>query len=166
MKPIARLGAAAALWLVIGSAGAVSEGIAVLRSSGVRAQIVTASNNASAGFIKQLKEHARGTLVTQVFPFERSLRTQFVSDAQKLARAKGLAELTPAMLEGYAGAKVLVEGLRRAGPNPSRDNLRAALETLNKFDLGGISVSFSPQDHSGLNYVDLSIIDSQGRFKR
>jgi branched-chain amino acid transport system substrate-binding protein len=152
--------------LFIGSAGAVSEGVAALRTAGSRAQVVTLSNNASAGFIKQLKEHARGTIVTQVFPYERSLATRFVKEALELAKAKGLAEVTPAMLEGFAGAKVVVEGLRRAGPKPTREKLRNALETLNKVDLGGLEISYTARDHSGLSYVDLSIIGPDGRFRR
>ena len=53
------------------------------------------SNNASEGFIKLLAKHARGVIVTGV---------------------------SPAMIEGFAAAKVLVEGLHRAAPNtPHRD---------------------------------------------
>jgi ABC-type branched-subunit amino acid transport system substrate-binding protein len=70
------------------------------------------------------------------------------------------------MLEGYAAAKVLVEGLRRAGPNPTRAKLLAALETIRKFDIGGLEVSYGPDDHSGLDFADLSIIGSDGKFKR
>ncbi len=75
-------------------------------------------------------------------------------------------DLTPSMLEGYVSAKVLVEGLRRAGPQPTRDKLRKALETFSRYDLGGIEVSFSPNDHSGLDYADLSIVGPDGRFRR
>ena len=37
-----------------------------------------------------------------------------------------------------AAAKVLVEGLRRAGRNPTRERLRAAMETFNHVDIGGL----------------------------
>ena len=68
---------------------------------------------------KALGEHSRGVIVTQVFPYERSIAFPMVKEAQELAKAKGL-ELSPAMLEGYAAAKVLVEGLRRTGAKPTR----------------------------------------------
>jgi branched-chain amino acid transport system substrate-binding protein len=152
--------------LFFGSGAAVADGVAALRKAGVRAQVVTLSNNASSGFIKQLGEHARGTIVMQVFPFERSPKSPMVKEAQELAAAAKVAELTPAMLEGFAAAKVLVEGLRRAGASPTRDRLRAALETMQGVDIGGLEVSFSPRDHSGLDYVDLSIIGAGGRFVR
>jgi branched-chain amino acid transport system substrate-binding protein len=150
----------------IGSAGAVSEGTHAIRKAGSRAQIVTVSNNASGGFIKQLGEHARGTIVTQIFPYERSLAAPIVKEAADLARAKGIDDVSPAMLEGFAAAKVLVEGLRRAGPNPTSAKLMQALEGIRKYDIGGLEVSFSPTDHSGLDYADLSIIGPDGKFKR
>lgn len=152
--------------LFIGSGQAVVDGVNAIRKAGSRTQVVTFSNNASAGFIKSLGEHARGMIVTQVFPYERSLSAPIVKEAHDLAVAKGLAGVTPAMLEGYAGAKVLVEGLRRAGPNPTRQKLREALEGMRKVDIGGLEVSFGPQDHSGLDYVDLSIINADGKFRR
>ena len=76
------------------------------------------------------------------------------------------AEVTPAMLEGYAGAKVLVEGLRRAGNNPSRASLQQALNGMRKVDIGGLEVSFSESDHTGLDFADLSIIGLSGKFVR
>lgn len=152
--------------LFIGSAGNVASGTQAIRAGGSKARIVTISNNASGGFIKLMGEHARGTIVTQVFPAERSLAVLMVKEAHELARASGLPGVTPAMLEGYAGAKVLVEGIKRAGPNPSRQKLRDALETLRRFDLGGLELSYSPSDHTGLEYVDLSIIGPEGKFQR
>ena len=71
----------------------------------------------------------------------------------------------PASLEGFASAKVLVEGLRRAGPKPTRARVVAALESIRGYDIGGLEVSYSPTDHSGIDFADLSII-SDGRFKR
>ena len=104
--------------------------------------------------------------MTQVYPNERAVTYPMVKEAQELAKAKGLNEITPAMLEGYAAAKVLVEGLKRAGPKPTREKIHAALETFRKFDLGGLEVSYSPEDHTGLDFADLSIIGTDGRFRR
>lgn len=149
----------------VGAAEAVVEGVEALRAAGSNAQLVTLSNNASSGFIKQLKGQARGVIVSQVFPSERSLNTPLVREAQGLAKARSI-ELTPQNLEGFAAAKVLVEGLRKAGKNPSRASLLRALDSLNKFDLGGLELSFNPQDHTGLDYADVSIIGPDGKFWR
>jgi branched-chain amino acid transport system substrate-binding protein len=152
--------------IFIGSGGALTQGVKALREAGSKAQIVTLSNNAAGAFIKQLGENGRGIIVTQVFPGERSVGHPFINEATVLARAKGL-ELTPSMVEGFAGAKVLVEALRRTGANPTREKLQRVLENFQTYDLGGkLLVEFSPTDHTGLRYADLSIISYDGKFKR
>jgi ABC-type branched-subunit amino acid transport system substrate-binding protein len=151
--------------LFIGPANSVADGTARLRAAGARAQVVTLSNNASQGFIRALGSNARGVVVSQVFPDERSASFALVREARDLARQAGV-RLTPQMLEGFAGAKVLIEGLRRAGPNPTRTALRDALDSLHHFDLGGLALGYAPDDHTGLDYVDLAIIDEHGRYER
>ena len=94
----------AILWF--GSGTAVADGIKALRAAGSAAQVVTLSNNASAGFIKALGDASRGVIVTQVFPYEKSFSYGIVKEALELAKAKGLNEISPAILEGYAAAKV------------------------------------------------------------
>ncbi len=148
-----------------GSGTAVSDGIKALRAAGSAAQVITLSNNASSGFIAALGKASNGVIVSQVFPSARTIATPMVREALSLASAKGELEISPAVLEGFASAKVLVEALRRAGPKPTRAKILAALETIHSYDLGGLEVSYSPQDHSGINFVDLSII-SDGKFKR
>jgi ABC-type branched-subunit amino acid transport system substrate-binding protein len=153
----------AVVWLASGNS--VADGVKALRLAKSAAQVVTLSNNASSGFIKSLGNDARGVIVTQVFPGERSYAYAFIKEAMGLAKVQNL-ELSPAMLEGYAAAKVLVEGLRRAGPNPTRARLQAALEGMRNYDLGGLEISYGPQDHTGLDFADLSIIGVDGKFKR
>lgn len=152
--------------LVIGSAGNTASAVQAIRAAGSRAQVVTLSNNASDGFIRLLGEHARGVIVTQVFPNERSVSYALIKEARDLATAKGMEGVSPAMMEGFAAAKVLVEGLRRAGPKPTPAGLRDALEGIRGFDLGGLTVSYSRDNHTGLDFADLSIIDGSGRFRR
>ena len=152
--------------LYIGSSGNVANGVRALRELGSTVQVVTLSNNASEGFIKLLGPHALGVIVTQVFPNERAVHYRMIREAQALAKAQGLAGVSPAMIEGFAAAKVLVEGLRRAGPRPTPAGLRDALEGIRKFDLGGLEISYSPSSHSGLDFSDLSIIGANGKFMR
>ncbi|PTT18452.1 amino acid ABC transporter substrate-binding protein [Acidovorax sp. HMWF029] len=152
--------------LMVASGSAVVDAGNALRTAGSAAQLVTLSNNASGGFIKSLGTNARGVIVTQVYPNERAVTFPMVKEAQELAKAKGLTEISPAMLEGFAAAKVLVEGLKRAGPKPGRDKIHAALESIKKFDLGGLEVNYGPDDHTGLDFADLSIIGTDGKFRR
>ncbi|MDR7152411.1 ABC-type branched-subunit amino acid transport system substrate-binding protein [Hydrogenophaga palleronii] len=161
---VAKSGAQAVM--VIGSAGNTANAVKAIRAAGSRAQAVTLSNNASEGFIKLLGDHARGVIVTQVFPNERSVSYALIKEAQELAKAAGMEGVSPAMMEGYAAAKVLTEGLRRAGPNPTPVALRNALESIKDYDMGGLKLSYSPTNHTGLDFSDLSIIDADGKFRR
>jgi len=149
--------------MVIGSGTAVVQGIKQIKASGSGAQFVTLSNNASEGFVKLLGEQGRGVIVTQVFP--QSFSYTLVKDATQLAKSKGVEVLSPAMLEGYASAKVLVEALRRSGPKPTREKLQTSLENF-KYDIGGLEVSYDKSNHTGLDFADLSIITADGRFRR
>jgi len=57
-------------------------------------------------------------------------------------------------LEGYVNARVIVEALRRAGANATRQSFRQALESLRGLDLGiGAPVTFTPERHQGLDSV-------------
>lgn len=151
--------------LFIGSGTAVVAGMKAVRAAGSSAQLVTLSNNASAGFIKDLGPIGYGVIVSQVFPYERSIAKPIIKEAAEAAHKAGV-ELTPTIVEGYVSAKVLVEGLKRAGKQPTRQSLREALDNMTHFDVGGIEVGYSPKDHSGLDYVDLAIIDQAGKFRR
>ncbi len=149
--------------LMIASAAAVAEGVKAVRSVGSKAQVLTLSNNASGGFIKNLGEQAHGVIVSQVFPHSQNF--PFVKEAVQMARAGGHPEVSPAMLEGFAAAKVLVEALRRTGAKPTRDRLQTTLERFEKYDLGGLEIAYTPTDHTGLDFSDLAII-SGGKFRR
>jgi branched-chain amino acid transport system substrate-binding protein len=153
--------------IMIASGSAVVTGLTALRAAGSGAQVVTLSNNASSGFVKSLAERGPGVVVTQVFPNERAINYAFIKEAQDLLKeSKDAGSLSPAMLEGYAAAKVLVEALKRSGPSPTRAKLQASLESMKKFDMGGLEVNFSTTDHTGLDFADLSIISADGKFKR
>lgn len=67
-------------------------------------------------------------------------------------------------LEGMIAAKVFTEALRRAGPQPTREGLRRALEAMHAYDAGGYLVSFGPQRHHGSRYVDITLVGAQGRI--
>jgi len=57
-------------------------------------------------------------------------------------------------LEGYINARVLVEGLRRAGRNLDRERFIDAVESIRNFSLGiANTLSFGPTDHQGLERV-------------
>ncbi|HEU5192189.1 MAG TPA: ABC transporter substrate-binding protein [Methylomirabilota bacterium] len=67
-------------------------------------------------------------------------------------------------LEGFVNAKVIVEGIRRAGVNPTRASFRAALETMRNVDLGiAAPLTFAPERHQGLDNVYFTRVEN-GRW--
>ena len=150
--------------VIVGAGQAVVAGIQALRGMDVKVPVATISNNASSGFVKALGTHARGVMVTQVFPNEQLANIPLTQEASLLAR-KANTTLTPAMMEGFAAAKVTVEALRRCAGACSRADLVRSLDTLD-IDLGGMKLAYSPTHHTGLDFTDLSIIDPNGVFRR
>jgi ABC-type branched-subunit amino acid transport system substrate-binding protein len=69
-------------------------------------------------------------------------------------------------MEGVVYAKVLVEGLRRAGKNPTREGFIRALEGMRNYDLGGFTVSFGPRSREGSTYIDITMIGRDRKFIR
>jgi branched-chain amino acid transport system substrate-binding protein len=67
-------------------------------------------------------------------------------------------------LEGYINARVLVEGLKRAGRMLDRERFIDAIESIQNYDLGiANTLSFSPTDHQGLERVYFTRIEN-GKF--
>lgn len=57
-------------------------------------------------------------------------------------------------LEGYLNARVLVEGLRRAGPDPTREGFIRAVQSIHEMHIGKDAIiRFGPHDHQGLDQV-------------
>jgi len=71
-----------------------------------------------------------------------------------------------AMMEGYITAKVIAEATRRAGARPTRENLAAALDSIDSLDLGGYTVGYRPGQRGGSRFVELSIVSATGRIRQ
>jgi branched-chain amino acid transport system substrate-binding protein len=153
--------------LVVGASKAVADAVAAIKASSPATRVVTISNNASQGFVTSLGANARGVMVSQVFPTARAGTTRFAREALAIAEEVGIrGELTPTNLEGYAAARVLVAALRKAAKPITGDSLQRALNELGTIDLGGLRMDFSARDHTGLSFVEMSIIDDRGQFLR
>ncbi|MBL8472786.1 MAG: ABC transporter substrate-binding protein [Rhodocyclaceae bacterium] len=137
-----------------------------LRKASRTVQVATISNNATSGFPVGLGDLGRGTVVSQVVPNPSSLSIPLVKEITAIAKAKGVAEVTPTMIEGFVAAKVLAEGMRRAGGKITRASLVDGLNSLKNYDVGGMSMNYSADRHDGADFVELSTISRDGRFQR
>jgi ABC-type branched-subunit amino acid transport system substrate-binding protein len=101
-------------------------------------------------------------MVTQVVPNpalpDSSIQKEHL-DAIRKFRDEPPSHLT---LEGFMAAKVLVEGLRRAGASPTRESILAAMQHMGRYDLGGFTVDVSPNGRDHGAFVDLAMIRRNG----
>ncbi|WP_293779886.1 ABC transporter substrate-binding protein [uncultured Oxalicibacterium sp.] len=152
--------------LIIVSSGVNTvEIIKAIRAQGSRMQLMTLSNNSSQDFIQDLGKDGVGVVVTQITPPPTSSVSGLGKEFQAIAKAANVT-VSYAAMEGFMSAKVLVEGLRRAGRNPTREGLIKAMESMQRVDIGGVLISYSERDHSGSDFVELTLIGKDGRYVR
>src|SRR5262245_54182375 len=135
-----------------------------VRKAGNQTTFVSLSNNGTKAYMKALGNNGRGVIVAQVFPNPGTSSLPIARELRRLAKDKKDMVLSQQAMEGFLTAKVTVEALRRAGKKPTPAGLIAALETLRDQDFGGIYVTFTPGDHTGGRFVEMSIIDERGEF--
>lgn len=139
--------------------------INAMRAAGSAAQFYTVSFVGSRALANELGAAGAGVGISQVVPFPWARTVPVVRDYQKLLAASGSGrDVSFTSLEGYIAARVFVEGLRRAGKELTRDKFISAMENLRNFDAGGFTVNFTPGNHNGSTFVELTIIRKDGSF--
>ena len=151
--------------IIVSSAKNTVAVIKAFRAKGSHIQIMTLANNSSQAFVKELGPAGAGVIVSQVSVAPHLVSTVLGQEFKIAAKASG-ATVSYAAMEGFVAAKVLVEGLKRAGRNLTREGLVRALESMQRVDLGGILITFAENDHSGSEFVELTMIGKDGHFIR
>lgn len=157
--------AAPAALIVVSSAKNTVEVIKAIRAQGSQMLIMTMSNNSSESFVKDLGPAGNGVVVTQITPAPHLMTTQLGQEFKVAAKASG-ATVSYAAMEGFINAKVIVEGLKRAGPKLTREAFLRGMESMRRVDFGGLMVTYGPDDHTGSEFVELTMIGKDGRFMR
>jgi branched-chain amino acid transport system substrate-binding protein len=135
------------------------------RKAGSGAQFASTSFVGASALADALGAEGTGVVVAQVVPpYDRSSDLIVREYRAAIEKQLGKKDYSFTSLEAYIGAKVLVEGIRRAGANPTRESLVKALNAIQDFDLGGYVVDFSPTNHNGSRFVELTAISKAGRF--
>jgi branched-chain amino acid transport system substrate-binding protein len=129
----------------------------------------TISGVGSTGLADELKllgpRFADSVIVSQVVPAVDGYAS--VSLAYKQALAKYFPGESPdyMSLESYLTANVLIEGLRRAGPQFDTETLVDTLEGMHDFDMGlGPRVGFGPTEHQAVHKVWGTQLDQNGQY--
>ena len=135
-----------------------------MKRAGFAGPLYNLSLVGSRALAEALGEEGHGVAISQVVPDPWNSAAPIVREYQALLRASGTQQYCFAGLEGFLVAKAFTEGLRRTGRELTRERFIAALETMSDVDLGGFVVNFSPSNHNGSRFVDLTMISRGGRF--
>jgi ABC-type branched-subunit amino acid transport system substrate-binding protein len=140
--------------------------ITELKKLGQEPQFMTLSVVGPKALAAELGDAGRGVGITQVVPYPFVSTIALVREYQEIyVRGTG-AEPSFTSLEAFLAAKVLVEGLRRSGPQPTREKLVSALESMHDHDLGGFVINYTPANHDGSKYVDITVIGKDRKILR
>ncbi len=151
--------------IMISAYRSCAEFVRQAKRSGIAADFLNVSFVGAKALAGDLGAAGYGVIISQVVPFPWAQNIAVVKEYQRaMAASYPQSPLSFTSLEGFIAAKVFVEGLRRAGRDLTRARLLAALESLRDYDAGGFSVSFSPSNHNGSRFVDLTMIGKDGKF--
>lgn len=170
----------------------VQEAVQKIKATDPQAVIMISVNRSTAAFAKQYRaaggggqlynisvvdpaelvklaglKAVHGLGISQVVPFPFGAGKPVVREYHALMQKYGGGQVASyTSFEEFLGAKVLVEGLRRAGPSPTRAKLVKALESMENFDLGGTRVNYSASNRIGSRFVEVTVIGASGKLLR
>lgn len=107
-----------------------------------------------------------GIIITQVVPNYHSNASGVLRYREQLTHFYPQEQPSFLSLEGYVSARILVEGLRNAGPGLTPETLVEGLESIRDLDLAiGAAVRFGPSNHQASSRVWGTILDDRGTFR-
>ena len=119
----------------------------------------------SSALAQELGSAGAGVYITQVVPFPFSSKLPVISKYHA-----ALAQVDPASspsfvsLEGYLAGRLVIEGVRLAGANPTRQGFLQALREAGTIDLDGFPLNYGAKDNQGSDQVYLTRLDASGHF--
>jgi len=150
--------------VVVGPSNTVAPILRQAHADNWKPLFVTVSFVGTEELIPQAGNDADGMVVTQVVP------PYYLTDLKTVALyRRTLTKYAPSerpnfvSLEGFVDAMVLVEGLKRAGHELTREGLIRGIESIHQLDVGlgpQLKLDYSAKDHKGFDHVIASVIRS------
>jgi ABC-type branched-subunit amino acid transport system substrate-binding protein len=137
---------------MVGTYKAMAAFIRKAKAEGFNPVFLNVSFVGTAALVKELAGGGDGVIVTQVMPSPRDTAIALVSQYRNDMKAAGHTDLDYTDLEGYVGAAVFAEVLKKAGSGLTRDAFIKAAEGLNA-NIGGMAMQFSPSDHQAMGNI-------------
>jgi ABC-type branched-subunit amino acid transport system substrate-binding protein len=146
--------------VMVGTYAPLAEFVKRARADKWKSVFLTVSFVGTEAFAKAAGKDGDGVIITQVVPPPSRQDLPTVVQYQA-ALKKYFPEASPnfVSLEGFVNAKVLVEGLKLAGRDLSRDKLVTAIEGIRDLDLGiGMKASYSSSRHHAFDVVYVTVL--------
>lgn len=120
----------------------------------------------SNALAKELEGDGNGVIVSQVVPFPWDDSLPLVKSYQEALTALD-SKLEPGFvtLEGYMVGRVAVMALENVQGELTRQNFLNAIWSTGTFDLGGVTLSYGPDDNQGMDQVYMTRITPGGTFE-
>jgi branched-chain amino acid transport system substrate-binding protein len=152
--------------VMVGAYKPCAEFIKLARKLKLDAVFVNISFVGSNALAKELGPDGKGVVVTQVVPFPEDTSIPLVARYQKaLKAANANAEVGFVSLEGYMVGQLVIQALQKLQGPVTRDGLLSTIKQVGTFDLGGVTLSYGPEDNQGMDQVFLTVIQADGSFK-
>ena len=153
--------------LVIGAPPFTAAGVKALRKAGASQSIFVLGDTAPSMLVKVAGlDAARGVGIAQIFPNPNGKSRQIVRDFQSAMHATFPDMTTYAnfQMEGYVSAHLLVDAMRRVKGDLTPAAIAHALQSMGEIDYDGLRLNFSRSNEGG-SYVDIAVIDGEGRLR-
>ena len=109
---------------------------------------------------------ASGVIVTQVVPAVGAYSSAVLEYKNALAKYFPGEAPDYVSFEGYVAANILIQGIKRAGPQLDTEKLIDTLENMRDLDLGlGTPLSFGRAEHQASHKIWGTAIDDNGKFQ-
>jgi branched-chain amino acid transport system substrate-binding protein len=152
--------------VMVGSYKPCAEFIKLAHRLKLDAVFVNISFVGANALAKELGEDGKGVVVTQVVPFPGDMSIPLVARYQKALKAANPdAQIGFVSLEGYMVGRLIIEALGKVKGPVTRAGLLSTIKEVGTFDLGGITLSYGPDDNQGMDQVFLTVIRADGSFK-
>jgi ABC-type branched-subunit amino acid transport system substrate-binding protein len=150
--------------VVVGPPNTVAPILKQAHAIGWRPLFLTVSFVGTDELIAEAGADADGMVVTQVVP------PYYLTDLKTVAQyRRALTQYSPSerpnfvSLEGFVDALVLVEGLKRAGKDLTREGLIRGIESIHQLDVGlgpQLKLDYSAKGHKGFDHVIPTVVRS------
>jgi branched-chain amino acid transport system substrate-binding protein len=148
--------------VVVGPSNTTTPILKLAHVKGWKPLFLTVSFVGTDELISAAGDDAEGVVITQVVP------PYYLTDLKAVKLYRGaLQKFSPGVqpnfvsFEGFVDAMVLVEGLKRAGKELTRDGLIRGIESIHELDLGlgpQLKLDYSAKDHKGFDHVVPTVV--------